>query len=205
MTIRKMNESTRKVVTGALFATLIFALLITMVPQPVLAADSAQTSCATKHTVKSGETVSSIAVSYGITWQELAEANNLKDPYTIYVGQVLCIPEGATTTPDDPDSSDSSSSAATGPHFTVSGDGVYLNIKTVDYPKSQSHIVKVGKIAQRIAFIEIEVIGRFRTDENGSSNAYIRLPKEYRDSVLLVCLKNAFTDKIQCNYYDPFE
>ena len=204
MTIIKMNESTRKVVTGALFVTLIFALLITMVPQPVLAADSAQTSCVTKHTVKSGETVSSIAVSYGLTWQEVAEANNLKDPYTIYVGQVLCIPEGATTTPDEP-TDGSSSDTVSGPRFTLSGDGVYLNIKTVDYPKQQSHIVRVGKIAQRIAFIEMEVISRFRTDENGSSDAYIRLPKEYRDSVLLVCLKNAFTDKTQCNYYDPFE
>jgi len=204
MTIRKMNESTRKVVTGALFATLIFALLITMVPQPVLAADTAQTACSTKYTVKSGETVSSIAVSFGVTWQELAEANNLKDPYTIYVGQVLCIPEGATTTPDEP-TGDSPSDGAKGPRFTISGDGLYLNIKTVDYPKKQSHILRVGKIAQRIAFIEMEVIGRFRTDKNGSSDAYIRLPKEYRDSVLLVCLKNAFTDKTQCNYYDPFD
>ena len=193
-----------KVATGVLSIFILLSLLAAMIPQPAFAADPAQTACVAKHTVKSGETVSSIAATYGVTWLELAQANNLKDPYTIFVGQVLCIPEGATTTPDD--SGDGTTTGTSqGPTFTVTEDNNFLNIKTVGYPKSQSHIVKVGKTQLRWSWVRLVVIGRFATDENGNSNAYIRLPKEYRDTEIYVCLKNAFTDKIQCQYFDPFE
>lgn len=44
------------------------------------------------HTVKWGETLSSIAWRYGLTTQELADANDLKSTHWIYVGQKLLIP-----------------------------------------------------------------------------------------------------------------
>lgn len=45
------------------------------------------------HTIQPGETLYSIAVRYGVTVQELMQANNLTDPDLIYPGQVLIIPE----------------------------------------------------------------------------------------------------------------
>jgi LysM repeat protein len=50
-----------------------------------------------KHTVKQGETLSSIARRYGTTWQAIAQANNLQNPNQIYVGQKLKIPSGGGT------------------------------------------------------------------------------------------------------------
>jgi len=188
-----------------LIGLLLLALIFSVIPQPAVAADNAQTQCATKHTVKAGETLSSIAVTYGVTWQEIAEANNLKDPYVIYVGQVLCIPEGADVD-DSTDQDTGSTSKPSGPTFDVTfEDNIIIRIVASGYPASQSHIVRVSEFNQRWIFTEFGVIGRFRTDKNGKADIYMRLPQEYRDKVLVFCLKNAFTDATQCGLFSPFE
>ncbi|HID37229.1 MAG TPA: M23 family metallopeptidase [Ghiorsea sp.] len=46
---------------------------------------------ATTHTVKKGETLSLIARSYGVKYQDIAKLNGLKKPYTIFIGQKLVI------------------------------------------------------------------------------------------------------------------
>jgi hypothetical protein len=43
------------------------------------------------YTVKEDDTLSEIAYSFGATYQELAEINNIPDPDLIYVGQVLLV------------------------------------------------------------------------------------------------------------------
>ena len=204
--LTKMNESSRKTAVRVLLVGLIMALLVTMVPQPVFASNLAQTACSSKHTVTAGETLSSIAADYGITWQELAEANNLKDPYTIYVGQVLCIPAGAESTPESGDDASTSEPDSSAANFDVTFvDETSIRIKVYNYPKSQSHIVRISNFNQRWAFADFDILGRFRTDSNGNADVSYRLPKENRDSELIVCLKNAFTDQTQCGYFSPFE
>jgi LysM repeat protein len=47
---------------------------------------------ATTHTVQPGENLFRIAMKYGVTWQELAAYNNITDPGSLQVGQVLQIP-----------------------------------------------------------------------------------------------------------------
>jgi LysM repeat protein len=49
------------------------------------------------HTVQRGETLSSIALRYGTTWQAIAQANNLSNPNAIYVGQKLKVPTSASS------------------------------------------------------------------------------------------------------------
>lgn len=59
----------------------------------------AQASCPAgdqAHTVMSGDTLSRIAMSNNLTWQGLAEHNNLGNPNLIYPGQTICLP-GTTT------------------------------------------------------------------------------------------------------------
>jgi LysM repeat protein len=49
------------------------------------------------HTVQRGETLSSIARSYGTTWQAIAQANNIANPSQIYAGQSLKVPTSGGT------------------------------------------------------------------------------------------------------------
>jgi len=48
--------------------------------------------CAYYHTVWYGETLYKIGLRYGMTWDKIASANNIKKPGKIYAGEVLCIP-----------------------------------------------------------------------------------------------------------------
>lgn len=71
---------------------------------------SSPTSSST-YTVVSGDTLSEIGQKLGVNWKDIANANGIKSPYTIYTGQKLTIPGG---------SSSSSSSEVT--HTVKSGD-----------------------------------------------------------------------------------
>ncbi|GAA2364698.1 LysM peptidoglycan-binding domain-containing protein [Streptomyces carpaticus] len=45
------------------------------------------------YTVRSGDTLSGIATRYaGVTWQQIASANNIRSPYVIHPGDTLTIP-----------------------------------------------------------------------------------------------------------------
>ena len=43
------------------------------------------------HRVQRGETLYQIAFRYGWDWKELARANNMREPYTIYPGQEISL------------------------------------------------------------------------------------------------------------------
>lgn len=45
-----------------------------------------------QHVVQQGEWLYSIARKYGVSWEAIAEANNLAYPYTVYPGDILYIP-----------------------------------------------------------------------------------------------------------------
>lgn len=73
---------------------------------------------ASSYTVQSGENLSEIAAKFGTTWQALAKLNNISNPNVIYVGQVLRLSAGSTSSSNT--STNTSSSAGT---YTVkSGD-----------------------------------------------------------------------------------
>jgi lipoprotein-anchoring transpeptidase ErfK/SrfK len=59
------------------------------------------------YTVQQGDTLSGIARAYGLTVEELIEANDITDPDLLYVGWTLTIPDGspgAATWPQEPGS-----------------------------------------------------------------------------------------------------
>ena len=62
---------------------------------PVAAAPAAQ--IVSTYTVKAGEDLAAIARRFGLSWTELAAANNIADPNLIYAGMVLKIPAPNTT------------------------------------------------------------------------------------------------------------
>jgi LysM repeat protein len=53
----------------------------------------------TVHTVKKGETIYSIALSYGVSTDALVKLNNITDPAKLKAGQKLTIPEKLVVTP----------------------------------------------------------------------------------------------------------
>jgi LysM repeat protein len=68
-------------------------------PQPTQAAAGEQVT----YVVTSGDTLSAIAARFGVSWTEIAAANSIPAPYTIYRGQKLVIPGViATPTPATP-------------------------------------------------------------------------------------------------------
>ncbi|MCI0398300.1 MAG: LysM peptidoglycan-binding domain-containing protein [Chloroflexi bacterium] len=46
------------------------------------------------HVVQPGDNLYRISLRYGVTWQAIAQANNIRPPFVIYVGQTLVIPGG---------------------------------------------------------------------------------------------------------------
>ncbi|MBN1430372.1 MAG: LysM peptidoglycan-binding domain-containing protein [Anaerolineae bacterium] len=71
------------------------ALLFTL-GQPARAQDTSEPSGVTIHIVQDGDTLESIAESYGTTIQAIQQANALEDPRDIFVGQRLVIPVSIT-------------------------------------------------------------------------------------------------------------
>ena len=59
---------------------------------PAAPAPSGQT-----YTVRRGDVLSAIALRYGVSTWALAQANGIRNPSTIYAGQVLRIPSGASS------------------------------------------------------------------------------------------------------------
>lgn len=187
------------------FAVRIFSLFLAMallagvLPQIALAAPapSVAQTCSKYHTVASGDTLSSISVTYDISVTELATANNLTQPYTLVIGQRLCIPGSATTTPTG--TSSGSSSKKTG--FTVERQGNNLVIKASNYPKKSNFYVKLkkGRLSSAEPWLKLGIL---RTKKNTEVTRSFKLPKSFYDAPQFqVCLKNAKSDAISCQSF----
>ena len=185
-------------IAGLLSSLVILALMLSIVPRPAQAATNA--TCSQYYKVQSGETLTFIATKFSVTLTELANANNLKDPYVIFVGQELCIPTTSTTTTT---TATTTSSSKTG--FTIESKDFKTIIITVsNFPKKAVYYVK-GKNANRGDYSWYK-FGRVKTSKTGSSTTTLRLPKGLRDKEFLqICLKNATTDAVSCQYFRPLE
>ena len=80
------------------------------------------------HVVGRGDTLYSIAWRLGLDYRVLAEVNSIRDPYTIYPGQRLAIPEPGDSVPPAPDPSPVQSEPA------ASGDASTRGIATNEPP-----------------------------------------------------------------------
>jgi LysM repeat protein len=192
----ELNQKPQNNIVAKIFAILLaLALLASAFPQVAVAAPapSATATCSKYYTVASGDTLSSISVKYDVSIAELAAANNLKEPYTLIVGQSLCIPGSATTTTTTTTSSSSSKTS-----WTATRDGNFLVIKATNFPKKGNYYVKIKKGHQGTDTPWVK-LGIFRTKKNTDVTRYFRLPKNFTDpSLITVCMKNAKSDAVQC-------
>jgi len=193
----KAYKSSLTVKFVSIFLTV--ALLVGVLPQVALAAPapSLLQTCAKYHTVASGDTVSSISVTYDVSITEIATANNLKEPYTLFVGQRLCIPGSATTTTTG--STSTSDSKKTG--FTVERQGNNLVITATNYPKKSNFYVKLkkGRVSSSEPWVKLGIL---RTKKNSEITKTFKLPKSfYNTAQFQVCLKNAKSDALSCQSF----
>ena len=108
------------------FKLLILGLiLVAMLAPTAFPAEQALAQSGGTHVVQTGENLFRIALRYGLTWPELAAANNIVNPNLIYVGQVLTIP--GTTSPTQPVPTATTPPQTTPQSYTVvSGDTLSL-------------------------------------------------------------------------------
>jgi LysM repeat protein len=191
---RKNNPTARRSFALASLSLLIaLALCAALVPQHMASASNLAATCSTYHTVASGENISSIAAKYNVTVDALATANDLKSPYTIYIGQRLCIP-GATTT-----ATTTSSTTTTTNNFTVKAGPFpnWITIATTSMAKKSVYYAAVKNALEAAV-----KMGTMKTDKNGNGKRTFRIPKQFRSlPVVTICLKNAYTDDLLCNDY----
>jgi LysM repeat protein len=75
-----------------------------LIPGPA-SAPSPPTPLGQTYTVRRGDTLSAIALRYGVSMWVLAQANDIRNPSFIYAGQVLHVP-GSATPPQPPATTD---------------------------------------------------------------------------------------------------
>ena len=172
------NKNFHQVPFMLMSALLVVGLLAGAFPN---AAQAATTSCQATHTVKSGETLSQIARDFGVSLSRLAKANNLKSPYTLRVGQKLCIPVVAAN------SSNFS--------WTPTYNGTQIAIKGSGFKKLATFFVKArekDKSAYEKLFTAV-------SDKNGNMSVKFRVPQDLRNKpALSICLKDNITNKLTC-------
>jgi spore germination protein YaaH len=164
----------------------------------------AAVTCVKQYTVVSGDTISKIAFENNVTVEELAAANNMNDPYPIFIGQSLCIPaaSGTTTTGTTTTTSGTTTTttSSTDPDYTIALSGKVLTIDASHFPTKTTFYVRVGQ--GRFKIQKWYKLGRVRTDKTGETGGDFVLPKELRKaSLLTVCVKNVSTDDVLCKRY----
>lgn len=103
-----------------------------------VASNPAPADSALIHIVQPGQTLNSIAVQYGVTWQDLATWNNLSDPNTIFAGQRLVVNGAAAP----------GSAAVAGPTITEATTTTTAPAVT---GTERTHIVQIGEHLASIA------------------------------------------------------
>jgi len=191
----KHSLNTRK--TWLLTSVLVLSLLAALLPLPVTVASAAATpKCGTPYIVKNGDTLAKIGTKFDVSSYAVVEGNKLSSPYTIYVGQKLCISEKSSSK-----SLSSKYANAQAAYFTAWfwTDGIY--VQPYHYPKTTVWVKGDNAGDQTKNFIKI---GRLNTVNTDNNKVHFVLPSDLSSSKSLwVCLKDITTDYNQCVYIPP--
>jgi len=176
----------KSLIRFALSLLLAVAIMVTALPQSVLAETNTTTAiCASTHIVLKGETTASIAKLYGMPWGDIARANNLKKPYKLNPGDKLCIPYKKGQTPVKGT-------------ITITSKGDKLTINASNFKDTFVYFVKAkDALASKAAWFKFG--GLTVTKGKKTQTTTYTLPKDLRSATLLsVCLKNVYTDDLTC-------
>jgi hypothetical protein len=178
-------------IKSTLILILVLSLFTASLPGVVSAATSGPT-CLARYTVKSGDTLGKVADKYQVKVVDLVASSKLQNPYTIYVGQTLCIPSGSKPESTHPDYAN-----ALAADFKANLTSDKVNIRTSNFPKSSAYYVKVAPVGSSMS--KYVKIGQLKTKSGGVISAGFLLTKEMKKlNQMSVCLKNVITDAQIC-------
>ncbi|MCR5524295.1 MAG: LysM peptidoglycan-binding domain-containing protein [Lactobacillus sp.] len=95
------------------------------------------------YSVKAGDSLSAIAARYGMSYETLARLNNISNPNRIYVGQVLRLGSGSTSTVSN--AVNHSTASAAGSYTVKSGDS--LSAIAARYGMSYETLARLNNIS----------------------------------------------------------
>jgi LysM repeat protein len=172
-----------------LILLVVLSLLVALVPAGV--AGAASTKCDVTYTVKRGDTLTSVANKYSLDAKSVVQASKLGKPYTIYVGQKLCIPDNKDK---DAPKIDDKYTKVPAAYFTAGRSGNNVVIYTYTYPKT-TVLAKAGPAASTTSGYT-----KLGTASVQPNKAYkFELPDKLKNARnLRVCLKDRTTSYLQC-------
>lgn len=180
---------------GVLLSLVSVALLIALALGSLPIQARAAVTCGKYHTVVAGDTLSSIGLQYGKTYLEIAEANNLKEPYTLTIGMKLCIPGKVTSSGSS--STDTTKPADPNYEIAISRSGTRMTFSVSGFPAKANYWVNVGPAKKR--GIDWTRLGKLRTNKAGEAVYFYRFPENlYDEPYVFVCMKNMVNDKLIC-------
>jgi LysM repeat protein len=175
---------------------LVLAIILAALPQSSMAATAlgaTNATCKTTYTVKSGDYLTKIANANDVDWRDLADANDLKSPYVVYVGQKLCIPSGSSS-----GSSGTTSSTSTTAKIAVTKSKDTITISSSKLPTNNTYFVRVDNANNKK--LEWYRVGVLKTGKQASVKESFKLPDSLKNATSLnVCLKNISSDAVVCN------
>jgi hypothetical protein len=141
--------------------------------------------CVCLYPVDKGETLTQIARLFGISAQEIADANGISTSTKLKNGQILCIPRVAFK--------------LAFPKAQLSGSVALkrLYIEGGDFPKLESYSVRI-RARNQTTWTRIGVL---RTDKNGEFERNFRIPNIFQDVRRFeVCLKHTLKGYTVCTF-----
>jgi LysM repeat protein len=184
---------TTQTVRLLLASLMILAIVLVGLPQNTAAA--ASSSCESIYTVQKNDTLNRIARRFSVKFNDLVNANDMRQPYRIFVGQQLCIPRyskvGAVGTGD--------TGATMALYFTIRHTKKGFVIDAVNFPGKSNYLVKIDDLSTP----EVDWVkaGRLNVRKTGQAEFSYELPKDLLDANFLnICLKDQRSDALFCKY-----
>jgi LysM repeat protein len=178
-----------------LVVLLLLSLLAALLPLGVGAAKSSA-KCARYYEVNKNSTLSKIGSAFGFSASQIAYTNELPKPYTIYVGQSLCIPDKKDKS--IPKAYQSVSGTTKAAYFVA---GLTSDNKILVHPYSYpSTTVRIKVRSNGGSPGKWYRIGTLYIGSSGNGKTYTyKVPKDLEGTRnIQICLKDSKTSHLQC-------
>ena len=176
------------------WGALVLGCLLAVIPMVASAAPVDAEDCDFTYEVRRGDTLGEIAKDFGVAANQIVYINDWNKPYTIYVGQSVCIPDKIKKGLPKLDRKYTNAFAV---YFTAGRDKNDILIYTYNYPKT-TVLVKVDNASDSLR--NYITVGSINISSVGNRKSLrFKLPAELRKaSKLFICLKDKTTSHMQC-------